>query len=196
MTDTLAPVKPARLIINGEAVDAASGRTFTTVNPATEEPLCAVAEAGAEDVDRAVREHGRQPPVVTDETMDTPVEALTMTLHSWYESNEEGETKPALHHVIDQHLRLIFPNTEGLPAVEILQTHRKDLLRDVYQWTGVDRDVLGSLYRELQARVRFLELKSDPTQTAARLAGVAGGFKRHYKPHTIGYSPGGDCLGG
>jgi acyl-CoA reductase-like NAD-dependent aldehyde dehydrogenase len=55
MTDTLAPVKPARLIINGEVVDAASGKTFTTMNPATEEPICAVAEAGAEDVDLAVR---------------------------------------------------------------------------------------------------------------------------------------------
>jgi len=55
MTDTLAPVKPARLIINGEAVDAASGKTFTTFNPATEEPICAVAEAGVEDVDRAVQ---------------------------------------------------------------------------------------------------------------------------------------------
>ncbi len=55
MTDTLAPVRPGKLIINGEAVDAASGKTFTTVNPATEEPICAVAEAGAEDVDRAVK---------------------------------------------------------------------------------------------------------------------------------------------
>jgi aldehyde dehydrogenase (NAD+) len=55
MTDTLSPVKPGKLIINGEAVDAASGRTFTTMNPATEEPICPVAEAGAEDVDRAVK---------------------------------------------------------------------------------------------------------------------------------------------
>ena len=55
MTETLAPVQPARLIINGEAVDAASGETFTTYNPATEEPICAVAKAGPEDVDRAVR---------------------------------------------------------------------------------------------------------------------------------------------
>jgi len=54
MTDTLAPVAPARLLINGESTDAASGRTFTTVNPATEEPITTVAEAGAEDVDRAV----------------------------------------------------------------------------------------------------------------------------------------------
>src|SRR5262245_39550837 len=54
MTDTLAPVAPGRLIINGEAVDSASGRTFTTVNPATEEVITTVAQAGPEDVDRAV----------------------------------------------------------------------------------------------------------------------------------------------
>ena len=54
MTETLAPVKPGKLIINGEAVEAASGRTYTTINPATEEPVCAVAEAGPEDVERAV----------------------------------------------------------------------------------------------------------------------------------------------
>jgi acyl-CoA reductase-like NAD-dependent aldehyde dehydrogenase len=54
MSDTLAPVKPGRLIINGEAVDAASGTTLVTVNPATEEPITTVASAGAEDVDRAV----------------------------------------------------------------------------------------------------------------------------------------------
>jgi len=55
MTDTLAPVKPARLIINGQAVDAATGRTFRTLNPATEDVICDVAEAGPEDVDRAVQ---------------------------------------------------------------------------------------------------------------------------------------------
>lgn len=55
MSDTLAPVKPGRLIINGEAVDAASGATFNTVNPATEEIITTVAEGGAEDVDRAVK---------------------------------------------------------------------------------------------------------------------------------------------
>lgn len=55
MSDTLAPVRPGKLIINGEAVDAASGATFETHNPATEERITTVAEAGAEDVDRAVR---------------------------------------------------------------------------------------------------------------------------------------------
>ncbi len=55
MTETLAPVRPGKLIIDGAAVDAASGKRFVTRNPATEEPLCEVAEAGPEDVDRAVQ---------------------------------------------------------------------------------------------------------------------------------------------
>jgi acyl-CoA reductase-like NAD-dependent aldehyde dehydrogenase len=45
---------PTRLLIGGTWEDARSGRTFTTVNPATEAPLAEVAEADAADVDRAV----------------------------------------------------------------------------------------------------------------------------------------------
>lgn len=44
-----------KLLINGEWVDAASGRTFESLNPATEEVLASVARGEAEDVDRAVR---------------------------------------------------------------------------------------------------------------------------------------------
>ncbi|MBP8136852.1 MAG: aldehyde dehydrogenase family protein, partial [Candidatus Eisenbacteria bacterium] len=55
MSETLAPVRPGKLIINGEAVDAASGATFETRNPATEEVITTVAEGGVEDIDRAVR---------------------------------------------------------------------------------------------------------------------------------------------
>jgi aldehyde dehydrogenase (NAD+) len=43
------------LFIGGEFVPAASGRQLTTINPATEEPLARVAEAGAPDVDAAVQ---------------------------------------------------------------------------------------------------------------------------------------------
>ncbi|HTZ28737.1 MAG TPA: aldehyde dehydrogenase family protein, partial [Streptosporangiaceae bacterium] len=42
------------LFIDGEFVPAADGRQFATVNPATEEPLAKVADAGDADVDRAV----------------------------------------------------------------------------------------------------------------------------------------------
>jgi phenylacetaldehyde dehydrogenase len=46
--------KPAKLLIDGEFVDAADGRTFTTIDPGTAKPLVEVAEASTEDVDRAV----------------------------------------------------------------------------------------------------------------------------------------------
>ena len=46
---------PHKLLIDGEWVEAASGETFATINPATEEVLAEVAHGQAEDIDRAVR---------------------------------------------------------------------------------------------------------------------------------------------
>ncbi len=46
---------PGKLLIDGEWVAAASGRTFDTINPATEEKLAEVAYGEKEDIDRAVR---------------------------------------------------------------------------------------------------------------------------------------------
>ncbi len=45
---------PRQLFINGQWVDAASGKTFETPNPATGETLARVAEGDAEDINRAV----------------------------------------------------------------------------------------------------------------------------------------------
>jgi aldehyde dehydrogenase (NAD+) len=42
------------LFVGGEFVPPASGESFTTLNPASEEPLASVAQAGEADVDRAV----------------------------------------------------------------------------------------------------------------------------------------------
>ena len=57
MSTTEIPVErkaPNRLHIGGEWVEAASGRTFITYNPATGEPLAEIPEAGPEDVAAAV----------------------------------------------------------------------------------------------------------------------------------------------
>ena len=48
-----AKVGPTQLFIDGEWVDAVSGKTFATINPATEEVIAEVAEGDAEDIDRA-----------------------------------------------------------------------------------------------------------------------------------------------
>jgi acyl-CoA reductase-like NAD-dependent aldehyde dehydrogenase len=46
---------PHELLIGSERVAAADGRTFETIDPATGEAIAEVAQAGAEDVDRAAR---------------------------------------------------------------------------------------------------------------------------------------------
>jgi phenylacetaldehyde dehydrogenase len=46
---------PRQMFIDGQWVDAASGKTFDTPNPATGETLAKVAEGDAEDINRAVR---------------------------------------------------------------------------------------------------------------------------------------------
>ncbi len=46
---------PTQLLIGGKFQDAVSGKTFPSVNPATEEVLAEVAEADAPDVDAAVK---------------------------------------------------------------------------------------------------------------------------------------------
>src|SRR5437763_9859572 len=48
-----APVR--RMLIDGKWVEAASGKTFETPNPATGEVLARVAAGDAEDIDRAVK---------------------------------------------------------------------------------------------------------------------------------------------
>jgi len=54
--DALAFVErtPQPLLIGGEPVEAADGRTFETLDPATGNTICAVAQGGPEDVERAV----------------------------------------------------------------------------------------------------------------------------------------------
>ena len=44
----------SRLFIDGELVDAVSGKTYANINPATEEAMGEVADAGPEDMERAI----------------------------------------------------------------------------------------------------------------------------------------------
>ena len=47
-------VRATKLLINNQWVESTSGKTFPTINPATGEEICRVAEADAADVDKAV----------------------------------------------------------------------------------------------------------------------------------------------
>jgi aldehyde dehydrogenase (NAD+) len=46
--------KPKRMLIDGKWVEAASGKTFETINPSTGQVLARIAEGDSEDIDRAV----------------------------------------------------------------------------------------------------------------------------------------------
>ena len=46
---------PKKLLIGGKWVESVSGKTFETINPATEEPIVKVYEADKEDIDLAVK---------------------------------------------------------------------------------------------------------------------------------------------
>jgi aldehyde dehydrogenase (NAD+) len=48
-------IRQTKLLIDGQWVNAVSGKTFETLNPATGEVIARVAEGGKEDVDRAVK---------------------------------------------------------------------------------------------------------------------------------------------
>src|SRR6202451_755944 len=47
--------KPRKMLVDGKWMDAASGKTFPTYNPATGEVLAHVAEGDREDINRAVK---------------------------------------------------------------------------------------------------------------------------------------------
>src|SRR5581483_734056 len=47
--------RPQKLLIGEERPDAADGATFTTLDPSSGREIATVAQAGAEDVERAVR---------------------------------------------------------------------------------------------------------------------------------------------
>ena len=69
------------LLIDGERVPAAEGGTFDTVNPANGEVFRAVAQAGPEDADRAVRAAAR---AFEDWGARTPIQRAKV-LHRWAE---------------------------------------------------------------------------------------------------------------
>ena len=47
--------KPRKMLVDGKWVDAVSGKTFETYNPATGEVLAHIAEGDAADIDSAVK---------------------------------------------------------------------------------------------------------------------------------------------
>ena len=124
-------------------------------------------------VERLAREFGPQPPLVESGRKDAPVEELDVTLADWYEIPADDRRACSLPLILNEDLQAVFPAEEGQPAIEVLRSHRIQLLRDLHAWTGADRHLLASLLQQLMARVQGLGLKIEAGQAESRLLALA-----------------------
>jgi hypothetical protein len=115
-----------------------------------------------------VRELGDAAPSVRDEHGDVPVEELNSTLADWYAGDGEGDDA-GLPSLIDQDLRLLFPDNEGEPAGELLRSVRNAMVREVNLWTGLSRSRTNRLVEDIGRRLERLDLRSAPERRLERL---------------------------
>jgi hypothetical protein len=125
-------------------------------------------------VDQIAQRYGRKQPVVTSDKLDRPVQELTMTLDTWFETTKiNTQNRVTLKDIINVDLRRLFPATGGQTAAEMLELNRGRLIRDVNFWTGADRHVLSSLFNELLERVKFLGLRIETGEEMDRMVSTA-----------------------
>ena len=125
-------------------------------------------------IEKIVGKFGNLPPMVTDGRLDIPLNEMTMTLESWFKEHKEGKGKSIiLHDIINEDLKRLFPVAEGRPAIDILRNNRRQLIRDVHYWTGIDRDVLVALVDNILAHIQILELKIAPDTESAIVGSVS-----------------------
>jgi hypothetical protein len=122
-------------------------------------------------VNQAAATYGRRPPEVNASKFDMPVQDMTMTLDGWYEKCREAYgVRAALPRPLDIDLRRLFPALRGRSAAAFLTGRKGTLVRDVNNWTGVDRHVVAGLVDEVIARIGALRLKTAGARDPAELA--------------------------
>jgi aldehyde dehydrogenase (NAD+) len=80
MTEATSAQGEARMLIDGKLVDAASGKQFDNVNPATEEVLGQTADASAEEMQQAIGAARR----AFDETTWSTDRSRSCSATSWW----------------------------------------------------------------------------------------------------------------
>jgi len=113
-------------------------------------------------VDRITKEWGNKPPLVTEVTLDTPIEELTETLKDWYESEESYGYKIKLPPIINEDLKTLFHTANSdRSAAEFISRNRRRLSQDINTWTGIDRELIEALLSNLIKRVKVMNLRVE-----------------------------------
>jgi hypothetical protein len=122
-------------------------------------------------VECAAATYGKRPPLVHTSQLDRPVEEMTMTLDGWYQQCREAHFAPLLlPPSLDIDLRRLFPAHRGPSAADFLTRHKSMLVREVNNWTGVDRHLVAGLIDALIGRIAVLGLRTLRTQGPSELA--------------------------
>ncbi len=135
---------PEGLLIDGERVPSAEGRTFDTVNPASGEVFRTVAEAGAEDADRAVRAAAR---TFADWGARTPIQRAKV-LHRWADLIEEHAEELALIETRDMGMAIGDARWCAGNAAAVMRYYAGAVDKFFGSTIPVDRDGIVLTFRE------------------------------------------------
>jgi len=124
-------------------------------------------------VDRIVQEYGKSQPIVTDESLDTPIEELDDTLNDWYETNKYHRTI-TLPSIVNEDLRRLFaPFGTHIRATVFLNANRSNLAHQINFWTGIDREHIEGLIDEIIRRANVLGCTYDESKEKELLIAVS-----------------------
>ena len=132
------------LLIDGERVPSAEGRTFETVNPANGVVFRTVAEAGAEDADRAVRAAAR---AFEDWGARTPIQRARV-LHRWADLIEEHADELALIETRDMGMAIGDARWCAGNAAAVMRYYAGAVDKFFGSTIPVDRDGIVLTFRE------------------------------------------------
>ena len=132
------------LLIDGERVPAAEGGTFDTVNPANGEVFRAVAQAGPEDAERAVRAAAR---AFEDWGARTPIQRAKV-LHRWAELIDEHADELALTETRDMGMAIGDARWCAHNAAAVMRYYAGAVDKFFGSTIPVDRDGIVLTFRE------------------------------------------------
>jgi betaine-aldehyde dehydrogenase len=132
------------LLIGGERVPAAEEETFDTVNPATGEVFRTVAQAGAEDADRAVHAAAR---AFEGWSAQTPIQRAKV-LYSWADLIEEHADELALIETRDMGMAIGDARWCARNAAAVMRYYAGAVDKLFGSTIPVDRDGIVLTFRE------------------------------------------------
>ena len=132
------------LLIDGQRVPSAAGRTFDTVNPATGAVFRTVAEAGAEDADRAVHAAAR---ALDDWAARTPIQRAKV-LSRWADLIEEHADELALTETRDMGMAIGDARWCAGNAAAVMRYYAGAVDKFFGSTIPVDRDGIVLTFRE------------------------------------------------